>query len=212
MTTTEILPTRIIKELAPSLVAGHGGRPTRNFLCDDGMEYTTLSLSRKLGVNYRTFMARVQKNGWNAPKVFAPRQKKEPRLPQGAGPLDGRPTRIIRPPEQRPSGRQQNRVVRWFACDDGHEYTIEMLAEAVGLAPSTIYNRLVGYGWESPEVLRNSEAMGVPRQRKAWETIRKKSSDAMKGNNTWANLGSRARNENLSKMRPLGSFERGMER
>ncbi|MBU0665369.1 MAG: hypothetical protein KJ990_12610 [Proteobacteria bacterium] len=100
------------------------------------------------------------------------------------------PTRIVKDLGLRKNAN--NIFVRWFLCDDDREYTIKDMAKVIGLAGSTIHNRLSLYGWESERILDNT---GKP--------VPKKVDDG-----DLARLGTSSRKENMSKLRPLGTFER----
>jgi len=125
------------------------------------------------------------------------------------------PTCIVREPEWRTSDSQKNKAIRWFLCDDGNEYTVEMLAKITGLATSTIYNRMANLGWASPLILRNNRRDGISRQVIAGETRKRSASNVGQGNKghvagTWQQLGCKPRTGNMLRMRPPGSFEREM--
>jgi hypothetical protein len=134
------------------------------------------------------------------------------------------PTRIVADLGFRPS--KKTRPTRWFRCDDGNDYTLaglaKVLAKIMENPPSqeVINTRIWKEGCESPKILlplckkgyRFDGGVNLKGRGQESFSITKKVRTARSTDPEWKGMGVKPRTGNLLKLRPLGSFEMGMER
>lgn len=101
-----------------------------------------------------------------------------------------KPTRIIGEPKMTTKPDGTGRLI--ILNTDAGYMTVAQLAKAIGLSRDGVRGRAERFGWKSPRLFEPIH-------------VDCKSDDS--GNEEWRALGNRARNENLEKCRPIGTYD-----
>lgn len=106
--------------------------------------------------------------------------------------------RIIREPVRvKPTpgehGTNTTHKIMLISCDDGRDYTLQQLAEYLGVKKQKIVYQITSLGWDHPQVL-DPHFGKLPPPRKS-------------GNALWHQLSTKSRFKMLLKIPPAGSWE-----
>ena len=112
-----------------------------------------------------------------------------------------KPTRIISKPYLQKRGGQ---YIKMLTLDDGNTYDLATVAEMIGMKKDGLNSRINYHGWDYPYILNPPAEKG---KLITGESYKWKGFDGV-GNEEWRKLSDVPRSMNLSRMKPLGTYER----